>query len=65
MTTAHLHDAAPDSAWRSGVSSDRRPRPLQNDLRRPGSLDATELAEFPNWATLADPEGNEFDLIRG
>ena len=24
----------------------------------PGSLDATELAASPNWATLADPEGN-------
>jgi hypothetical protein len=25
---------------------------------------ATELATFPAWTTLADPEGNEFDLIR-
>jgi hypothetical protein len=35
------------------------------ELLRLQSLGATQLAEFPNWTTLADPEGNEFDLIRG
>jgi hypothetical protein len=33
-------------------------------LARLLSLGATELATFPAWTTLADPEGNEFDLIR-
>jgi predicted enzyme related to lactoylglutathione lyase len=35
------------------------------ELTRLRSLGANELAEFPNWTTLTDPEGNEFDLIRG
>ncbi|SOD72549.1 hypothetical protein SAMN05892883_1935 [Jatrophihabitans sp. GAS493] len=35
------------------------------DLARLLSLGATKLASFPAWTTLADPEGNEFDLIRG
>jgi hypothetical protein len=35
------------------------------DLARLLRLGATELAAFPAWTTLADPEGNEFDLIRG
>lgn len=35
------------------------------ELARLYSLGATELASFPRWTTLADPEGNEFDLIRG
>ena len=35
------------------------------ELTRLGKLGATELATFERWTTLADPEGNEFDLIRG
>jgi hypothetical protein len=35
------------------------------ELARLRKLGATELATFERWATLADPEGNEFDLIRG
>jgi hypothetical protein len=35
------------------------------ELARLLGLGATELASFPTWTTLADPEGNEFDLIRG
>jgi hypothetical protein len=35
------------------------------ELARLLRLGATELASFPSWTTLADPEGNEFDLIRG
>jgi predicted enzyme related to lactoylglutathione lyase len=35
------------------------------ELSRLQGLGATVLAEFPKWTTLADPEGNEFDLIRG
>jgi hypothetical protein len=38
---------------------------FETDLARLLSLGATELASFPAWTTLADPEGNEFDLIRG
>jgi hypothetical protein len=38
---------------------------FDTELARLRGLGATELAEFPNWSTLADPEGNEFDLIRG
>jgi Glyoxalase-like domain len=29
------------------------------------SLGATALATFERWTTLADPERNEFDLVRG
>jgi NAD(P)-dependent dehydrogenase (short-subunit alcohol dehydrogenase family) len=32
---------------------------------RLSKLGATEVATFDRWTTLADPEGNEFDLIRG
>ena len=35
------------------------------ELARLRKLGATELATFERWVTLADPEGNEFDLIRG
>jgi hypothetical protein len=35
------------------------------DLARLVTLGATTLATFEAWTTLADPEGNEFDLIRG
>jgi hypothetical protein len=35
------------------------------ELARLHVLGATDLAAFPGWTTLADPEGNEFDLIRG
>jgi glyoxalase superfamily protein len=35
------------------------------DLARLRKLGATEVATFEHWTTLADPEGNEFDLIRG
>ena len=35
------------------------------EVARLKALGATELMAFPKWTTLADPEGNEFDLIRG
>jgi predicted enzyme related to lactoylglutathione lyase len=35
------------------------------ELARLLRLGATTLATFGHWITLADPEGNEFDLIRG
>ena len=35
------------------------------ELARLRKLGATEVATFDRWTTLADPEGNEFDLIRG
>lgn len=35
------------------------------ELARLSKLGATEVATFEHWTTLADPEGNEFDLIRG
>jgi predicted enzyme related to lactoylglutathione lyase len=35
------------------------------ELARLLGLGATTLATFEHWTTLADPEGNEFDLIRG
>jgi hypothetical protein len=38
---------------------------FDSELARLLSLGAAELASFPAWTTLADPEGNEFDLIRG
>jgi Glyoxalase-like domain len=38
---------------------------FDTELARLKNLGATELAEFPKWSTLADPECNEFDLIRG
>jgi Glyoxalase-like domain len=38
---------------------------FETELARLLGLGATELASFPAWTTLADPEGNEFDLIRG
>ena len=38
---------------------------FDTELARLRQLGATEVATFERWATLADPEGNEFDLIRG
>jgi hypothetical protein len=35
------------------------------DLERLLALGASTLTIFERWTTLADPEGNEFDLIRG
>ncbi len=35
------------------------------DLTRLQELGATVIATFEAWTTLRDPEGNEFDLIRG
>jgi len=35
------------------------------ELARLLGLGASTLATFERWTTLADPEGNEFDLIRG
>ena len=35
------------------------------ELARLLKLGATTLGTFERWTTLADPEGNEFDLIRG
>jgi Glyoxalase-like domain len=35
------------------------------ELARLRKLGATEVGTFERWTTLADPEGNEFDLIRG
>lgn len=35
------------------------------ELARRRKLGATELATFDRWTTLADPDGHEFDLIRG
>lgn len=35
------------------------------ELARVVGLGATVRASFEAWTTLADPEGNEFDLIRG
>ncbi|WP_147305321.1 VOC family protein [Subtercola boreus] len=35
------------------------------ELARVVGLGATVRASFESWTTLADPEGNEFDLIRG
>jgi Glyoxalase-like domain len=37
---------------------------FDTELARLHDLGATDLATFPGWTTLADPEGNEFDLIR-
>jgi Glyoxalase-like domain len=38
---------------------------FDTELTRLRKLGATELVTFEGWTTLADPEGNEFDLIRG
>ena len=38
---------------------------FESELARPRGLSTTELAAFPRRSTLADPDGNEFDLIRG
>lgn len=38
---------------------------FDTELARLRKLGATEVAKFEHWTTLADPEGNEFDLIRG
>jgi hypothetical protein len=34
------------------------------EVERLKGLDATEVTAFPNWTVLADPEGNEFCVLR-
>ena len=42
---------------------------LDDEVARVGELGATKLADITegstHWVTLADPEGNEFDIVAG
>ncbi len=35
------------------------------EVARLTALGARELARHEHWVTMADPEGNEFDVMRG
>jgi hypothetical protein len=64
-TTIMFHAVAEAKVVKNRLHLDLVTDDFDTELARLRSLGATELATFPNWTTLADPEGNEFDLIRG
>jgi hypothetical protein len=45
------------------VHLDLRAADVEGEVARLIGLGATELARAENWVVLADPEGNEFDVV--
>jgi Glyoxalase-like domain len=45
------------------VHLDLRAADIDEETARLVDLGATELARLEGWVTLADPEGNEFDVL--
>jgi hypothetical protein len=64
-TLIMFHGVAEAKAVKNRLHLDLVTDDFDAELMRLRSLGAAELAAFANWTTLADPEGNEFDLIRG
>jgi glyoxalase superfamily protein len=68
----HLHflfERVPEGKTaKNRVHPDLLVEDLENEVRRLVGLGATRLAEVAvggyRWVTLADPEGNEFDVVR-
>jgi hypothetical protein len=60
-----FHGAAEAKAVKNRLHLDLMPDGFDAELAHQRAFGATEIAPFPHWTTLADPEGNEFDLVRG
>jgi hypothetical protein len=60
-----FHQVPEPKAGKNRLHLDLVTADFDADLTRLVTLGATTLATFAHWTTLADPEGNEFDLIRG
>ena len=60
-----FHGVPEDKTVKNRLHLDLLTDDFDAELARLRALGATEVATFPRWTTLADPEGNEFDLVRG
>lgn len=60
-----FHGVPEEKTVKNRLHLDLVTQDFEVELARLKGLGATELATYPAWTTLADPEGNEFDLIRG
>jgi hypothetical protein len=60
-----FHGVPERKSAKNRLHLDLRPDNFDAELARLLALSATEVASHPHWVTLADPEGIEFDLVRG
>jgi hypothetical protein len=60
-----FHRIPESKATKNRVHLDLITSSFDDELIRLQRLGAVTAATFDGWTTLADPEGNEFDLIRG
>ncbi|MCU1481715.1 MAG: glyoxalase/bleomycin resistance/dioxygenase family protein [Subtercola sp.] len=63
--TLMFHQVPEAKSVKNRVHFDLITTEFESELTRILNLGAQVRAEFDSWTTLADPEGNEFDLIRG
>lgn len=63
--TLMFHKVPEGKSVKNRVHFDLIAPDFDSELARIVELGATPVATFDAWTTLADPEGNEFDLIRG
>lgn len=59
-----FHGVAEAKAVKNRLHLDLMPDNFDAKLARLHALGATEIATWPHWTTLADPKGNEFDIVR-
>jgi hypothetical protein len=60
-----LHGVPEPKTVKNRVHLDLITADFDTEQARLRKLGATKVATFEHWTTLADPEGNAFDLIRG
>lgn len=60
-----FHGVPERKSAKNRLHLDLRPDDFDAELARLLALGATEVASLQHWVTLADPEGNEFNLVRG
>ncbi|GGF23063.1 VOC family protein [Subtercola lobariae] len=63
--TLMFHQVLETKTVKNRVHLDLITTEFDDELARILSLGATVIAQFDSWTTLADLEGNEFDLVRG
>jgi hypothetical protein len=64
-TPITFHRVAESKSAKNRVHLDLITGQFEQELERLTALGAEQVASFERWVTLRDPEGNEFDLIRG
>ena len=60
-----FHQVPEDKSIKNRIHLDLITSTFDDDLARLVNLGAVQAATFDAWTTLQDPDGNEFDLIRG